>query len=81
MQRLSVYENIIGGVAMKNTELKPCPFCGGQARKKETYLVAEDGPKVKLYTVGCENCVIEFSCLYDESVAIKLWNTRKPMDN
>lgn len=36
---------------MKETELKPCPFCGGAAIFKETHIYIEKG-----YVVKCVQC-------------------------
>jgi Lar family restriction alleviation protein len=60
--------------------LKPCPFCGGEAHKRVEFPCDEDGLEMNLYIVGCENCDIEFSFLWNEEYAIEAWNTRKPME-
>ena len=60
---------------MSEIELLPCPFCGGEA-----YLYEDK--KCDIYSVGCKNCCdiepITRVCESKEE-AIKLWNTRKPM--
>jgi Lar family restriction alleviation protein len=58
------------------TDLKPCPFCGGEAYQKTAFPHDEDGLEMNLYIVGCKICDIEFSWLWDKEVAIRLWNTR-----
>lgn len=65
---------------MRNEELKRCPFCGGEAHKRIAFPCDADGLEMNMYIVGCDTCDIEFSWLWDEEVAIELWNTRKPMD-
>lgn len=61
-------------------KLLPCPFCGGEAHKRIAFPCDADGMEMNLHIVGCETCDIEFSWLWDEEVAIELWNTRKPID-
>jgi len=61
-------------------KLLPCPFCGGEAHKRIAFPCDPDGLEMNLHIVGCKTCDIEFSWLWDEEVAIELWNTRKPMD-
>jgi len=61
-------------------ELRECPFCGGEAHKRVEFPCDEDGLEMNLYIVGCENCDIEFSFLWNEEYAIEAWNTRKPME-
>ena len=56
--------------------LKACPFCGGKAAKRITFPVDEDGVELTEYIVGCPDCGIEFSWLWDEECAAELWNTR-----
>lgn len=66
---------------MDEPKLLPCPFCGGEARKRVAFPCDADGLEMNLYIVGCETCGIEFSWLWDEEAAVELWNTRKPMDD
>ena len=61
---------------MSKIELKPCPFCGGEAHKRIAFPVDEDGMEMNMYIVGCKTCGIEFSWLWNEECAIELWNTR-----
>ena len=54
-------------------ELKPCPFCGGEAYS--------DKIGKPLFTIRCTNidCYAEISKVsYEE--AIEAWNTRKPIE-
>ena len=57
-------------------ELKPCPFCGGNAEIREHTRIA----KQKRYTyfrVGCEDCGLRFP-KFSETIAdaIEAWNRR-----
>jgi len=61
---------------MSKTELKPCPFCGGEA-KIATY---DWGYSVKEYWVYC-SCGCETKKFHSKEEAVENWNTRKPMDN
>lgn len=65
---------------MSEIKLLPCPFCGGKAHKRIAFPCDADGMEMNLYIVGCDTCDIQFSWLWDEEVAMELWNTRKPMD-
>ena len=55
-------------------DLKPCPFCGGRADWWET---ESDTHRFQIVCVECfcgtDECV-------SEEVALKRWNTRKPME-
>lgn len=66
---------------MSEIKLKPCPFCGGEAHKRVGFPLDPDGLEMNMYVVGCKTCDIEFTWLWDEKIAIELWNTRKPMEN
>lgn len=55
------------------SEIKNCPFCGGEAHKFEN--VIDKGK----WFVECKECGA--SVLYrSENSAVKAWNTRKPME-
>ena len=60
------------------SELKRCPFCGGEAKLMRF-------PKCeRKYVVICENeqCMASVgNYSYSKEKAIKAWNTRKPMQN
>ena len=50
------------------TELKKCPFCGGEAE-----LVT----KWTMCCVSCANCFAWTECFDNEAEAIEAWNSRR----
>lgn len=66
-----------------NTELLPCPFCGGEAR---LVYALDEGTKQITYTVMCMSCstaifrprmsVFEWDAYDTEEEAADAWNTR-----
>lgn len=56
-----------------NTELKKCPFCGGEAT------LAKGLCELDNY-VMCLECISKTRPYNTKESAIKAWNTRKPMD-
>ena len=57
------------------TELKPCPFCGGEAELVH--------PRGGTYIVGCSNedCPIWCGLAFNtKEHAVKFWNTRTPKE-
>lgn len=50
------------------SDLKPCPFCGGEARIGKIYGDA--------WTVECTECGIQSGCYDTESEAIEAWDHR-----
>ena len=61
---------------MMNEELKPCPFCGGEAAIKE-YNDGSGG----VYCTGCKFEPLmhaSYHCQEDKPKAIKEWNARTP---
>ena len=63
-------------------ELKPCPFCGGEATLKDARncLVVSRFSYIFPFSVGCENkhCEVKPYTLYcdTEAEAIAAWNRR-----
>lgn len=53
---------------MAGTELKPCPFCGGEARHY--------APEPPDHHIECRNCCADMGGYETEAEAIKAWNTR-----
>ena len=53
---------------MKETELKPCPFCGGKARLYDGHMDA--------YGVVCEKCGVKLYGRSSSGAAKRAWNRR-----
>lgn len=73
---------------MSDTELKPCPFCGGNvtayADRYEKVMIECDNCKMYFgvqLEIGCELKDGWKATLNSKEDAVKRWNTRKPMDN
>ena len=57
---------------MADLELKPCPFCGGEAKLK-----CFAGTHIPFYRINCSECGCnQETSIHKESV-INSWNTRK----
>jgi Lar family restriction alleviation protein len=62
-------------------KLKPCPFCGGEARTRTTRKMNRGGTR---YYVECKHCYASSNPWYDlgatdtKAEAITAWNTRTP---
>lgn len=56
---------------MNNEDLKPCPFCGGEA----CTLIDEEGYTPQ-YSVQCQSCKIETLAFDERAEAIAAWNRR-----
>lgn len=57
---------------MSETKLKPCPFCGGEAKALRNIH--------NYYIVKCSKCSISTLQRGKKAEAINAWNTRKPID-
>lgn len=61
------------------SELKRCPFCGGEAKICDGYI--EEFLKTEyMKYVQCNYCKASTKLYFTEKEAIKAWNTRKPME-
>lgn len=61
---------------MNEIKLLPCPFCGGEA-----FMLKNKG-MLETYRAYCgnEDCSVSPRVsAYSKEIAVKLWNTRKPM--
>ena len=57
-------------------DLKPCPFCGGEAETENRHNRYTDWWEVK-----CTDCNASLNERYEyEFEAVAAWNTRKPME-
>ena len=50
------------------TELKPCPFCGGEANVEEAYM--------NIFVVACSGCSVITAIYNNAEKAIEAWNRR-----
>ena len=59
-------------------ELKPCPFCGGEAEIVWEYPVLPNGKKDTLYRIECRNrrCRNRTNSWYPLEGATAAWNRR-----
>lgn len=53
-------------------ELKPCPFCGGEAECTKWWSATMSGK----YATVCKKCSCGTDYYYTEAEAIEAWNTR-----
>ena len=56
------------------SDLKPCPFCGGEAKIKSRYYRAID---IYDYSGVCQECNASMDVKDTEAEAIEAWNTRR----
>jgi Lar family restriction alleviation protein len=59
---------------MTNEELKPCPFCGGEAEIKKTKQCWTEAYSVVCKDKGCRGHAVK--PLRDKEAAIVAWNRR-----
>lgn len=62
---------------MSEIKLKPCPFCGGEAKIS----TCDWGYSVKEYWCYCSSCGCETQKYHSKEDAIVQWNTRTSMAN
>lgn len=68
---------------MKIIKLKPCPFCGGEAKIRSEVECIGHGDYLKMFYVMCEDCcartggVAKPYFTNPEEYATEKWNTRK----
>lgn len=60
------------------SEIKRCPFCGGEATL--TNKLSKDEYGQRLWNVCCFECANRTSSYWDKEIAINAWNTRKPLE-
>lgn len=62
-------------------DLKPCPFCGGEARINSDHEAVRDTEgHLWAFTVGCSKCCATSGLCCSPDKAIEAWNTRQPME-
>ena len=57
-------------------ELKPCPFCGGEASLVKRKLKTGFYPSGGTYYVHCKNCLITTQPRSKKEPVIEIWNRR-----
>ena len=58
-------------------ELKPCPFCGGNARMScDTEATRDSQGRLWAYTIVCDSCCATSGLTYTSDRAIEAWNRR-----
>ena len=62
------------------SELKKCPFCGGEAEWVTEIKCYGHGDFRKVITVICLTCCADTHIEKEEKDALELWNTRKPIE-
>lgn len=60
-------------------KLRECPFCGGEAKVRETGYRKWDGSHRRFYIVECQCCCANIEADTKEE-AIKAWNKRSYID-
>ena len=60
---------------MSNAELKPCPFCGGQAELQAEKIESEFTIET-YYRVSCAECLCSMGEYVYANHAVEAWNRR-----
>ena len=58
------------------TELKPCPFCKGEACADKLFTTKQPSS----YFIYCKSCAVESAAFPTLKEAIDFWNTQQPQD-
>ena len=61
---------------MNKQELKPCPFCGGEANIVKRKLKIGFYPSGGTYYVHCKKCLITTQPRNQKELVIEFWNRR-----
>ena len=62
---------LCGGEGAIYSELKDCPFCGGESDVREWM-----HPSFRMYFVKCKGCAAEGPWGKNRATAVNLWNMR-----
>lgn len=58
-------------------ELKPCPFCGGEAQiSSDTEATRDTADRFWAYTIVCSRCCATSGLTYTPKKAVEAWNRR-----
>lgn len=63
-----------GGRRMNETELKKCPFCGGDALIQEQRVNGDD--RFRQFWIICSDCFSQTRSYLCSKMAIEAWNRR-----
>lgn len=66
---------------MSEKELKPCPFCGGEAKIYKTKTTSLTDTLIPCYFVFCKQCCCQTQYSKTENEAISKWNRRTDNGN
>ena len=58
-------------------ELKPCPFCGGEAEIEVNHTDYTNGEHTTTYEPKCNDCLLSRQPLQCKKTAINAWNQRQ----
>lgn len=62
---------------MRDTKLKPCPFCGGKASiSSDTEATRDSQGRLWAFTVVCDSCCATSGLTYSPERATEAWNRR-----
>lgn len=58
-------------------DLKPCPFCGGEAAVKSVRQPTNGGKSFMKGWVGCTRCSVYMQWNHDPAGTVRKWNRRE----
>lgn len=61
------------------TDLKPCPFCGGEAQRSSN-VAYDNQADFEWFEVKCPECGCSTAMYATTSEAIEAWNARQPLE-
>ena len=63
--------------------LQPCPFCGGEAELKDSFVPASSGGSsgYRRGWVGCKRCSVYMQWTHSPGGAVRKWNMRPVGDS
>lgn len=62
---------------VKTPDLKPCPFCGGEAKISiDPYGIKDDWGRYWAFTVVCQRCAATSGLGFNVAMIANAWNRR-----